>query len=196
MAVAVVIDAVDGTLARRVRVWVICPQIDGRKLDDIVDYVNYSFVPIILLCRAEWLPAPVWAWASIPLMASLFGFAHVGAKEDEAGFFRGFPSYWNVVVFYVAVWLHVYGPYVVLTVVLLLSLLTVLPVRFVYPTRPPCWPVFFAGGGAVWLAILLIMIFQYPSVSPVLLACSGIYPVLYVLFSIYLDVQRRQRKLV
>ena len=56
MVVAVVIDAVDGTLARRFRVKEVCPEIDGRTLDDIVDYLNYTFIPFLLLCHAGWLP--------------------------------------------------------------------------------------------------------------------------------------------
>ncbi len=197
MVAAVMIDAVDGTLARRFRVKEVCPEIDGRKLDDIVDYLNYTFVPLLLVCHAGWLPWPAWAWAAVPLITSLFGFAHTGAKEEEAGFFRGFPSYWNIVVLYVALWLHTYGTLLVLGIVLGLSLLTVLPVRFVYPNRPPRWVPLFLGGAVAWLICLLAMIWQYPHVSPTLLAVSLVYPAVYVVLSAYLDiVQRRSRRRV
>ena len=189
MVVAVVIDAVDGTLARRFHVERVCPEIDGRTLDDIVDYLNYTFIPLLLVCHAGWLPEPVWGWAAVPLMCSLFGFAHQGAKEEQAGFFRGFPSYWNVVVLYIAVWLHKAGPWWVLACVLALSLLTVLPVRFVYPNRPPRWILLFLGGSVLWLVTLLAMIWQYPNVSPSLLTVSLIYPLLYVVLSVYLDIR-------
>lgn len=191
MAVAVLIDAVDGTLARRFRVKTVCPQIDGRTLDDIVDYLNYTFIPLILLCHSRWLPEPLWIWIPIPMICSLFGFAHTGAKEEAAGFFRGFPSYWNIVVFYVAVWLHRCGPWFVLGLVLALSLLTVLPVRFVYPNRPPRWSPLFLGGAAIWLVCLLVMIYRYPLVSEPLLLISLVYPVLYVVLSVYLDIAAR-----
>ncbi len=191
MVVAVVIDAVDGTLARRFHVRRVCPHIDGRTLDDIVDYLNYTFIPLLLLCHAGWLPEPVWGWIAIPLVCSLFGFAHTGAKEEDAGFFRGFPSYWNVVVLYVAVWMHQAGPWWVLVSVLTLSLLTVAPVRFVYPNRPPCWPLLFLGGSAFWLVSLLAIIWQYPDVSQPLIILSLVYPLLYVMLSIYLDIQQR-----
>ena len=128
----------------------------------------------------------------MPLICSLFGFAHTGAKEEEAGFFRGFPSYWNIVVLYVAVWLHAYGTMLVLGIVLGLSLLTVLPVRFVYPNRPPRWLPLFLGGAVAWLICLLAMIWQYPHVSPTLLAVSLVYPALYVMLSAYLDIVRRR----
>ncbi len=194
MATAVVVDAVDGPLARRIRIRHVCPEIDGRKLDDIVDYLNYTFLPILLLAHAGWLPDPVWGWAAIPLVTSLFGFANVGAKEEQAGFFRGFPSYWNIVVFYVAVWLHGYGRWTVLALVLALSLLTVLPVRFVYPNRPPRWMPLFVGGGVIWLGVLLGLLMQYPDTSAGLVALSLVYPAVYVVLSIYLDVKTRNNR--
>ena len=56
MAIAMFIDCTDGTLARRVRVKQVLPQFDGSKLDDIVDYLNYVCVPIVLVVRAGLLP--------------------------------------------------------------------------------------------------------------------------------------------
>jgi phosphatidylcholine synthase len=191
MAIAVAIDATDGTLARHFHVKRTCPNIDGRTIDDIVDYLNYTFLPLLMICHADWLPAPVWLWAAFPLMSSLFGFAHAGAKEQRHGFFRGFPSYWNIVAFYVAVWLHASGQYVVLAVILGLSILSVLPVYFVYPNRPPKWVGFFVGGAVAWLAIVLWMVYQYPHVDQRWLVASLIYPVAYVGLSLYLDFQSR-----
>src|SRR5512134_2678184 len=49
MLVALVIDSVDGTLARRAEVERVVPRIDGRRLDDIVDYLNYVIVPVFFL---------------------------------------------------------------------------------------------------------------------------------------------------
>ncbi len=69
--------------------------------------------------------------------------------------------------------------------------MTILPVRFVYPNRPPRWKPLFLGGGAVWLACLLAMIWQYPHVSPTLRGISLIYPVVYVVLSVYLDIALR-----
>ena len=192
MTLAVVIDATDGTLARRFRVRERLPNLDGRKLDDLVDYINYTFVPILLIYRAEWIPWPAEFWVAFPLIASLFGFAHLGAKAEEQGFFRGFPSYWNIVALYIAAWFHQYGPNVVLAILLFLSLLTVTPIRFVYPNRPPCWPLFFVGGGILWLPTVLAIIFLYPNVPSWLILLSALYPVLYCGISIYLDRKLRR----
>ncbi len=194
MIVAVLIDVVDGPLARLVGVRDVCAEIDGRKIDDLVDYLNYTFLPIMLLCHAHWLPEPVMIWAAAPLLTSLFGFAHTGAKQDTAGFFRGFPSYWNIVVFYVAVWLRRLGPWPVLAVVLFLSLLTVLPVRMVYPNRAPRWKGLFIGGGFAWLLTLLVLLAQYPDATGAWIAISLVYPGFYVTASLYLAWSERRAR--
>lgn len=187
MLAAVTIDMTDGFLARRFRVKEVVPHIDGRKLDDLVDYLNYTFLPVWMMWRAEWLPEPRWLWCGIILVTSLFGFVHSGAKDEDRGFFRGFPSYWNIVAFYVYIFFQHYDPNVVLGLVLVLSLLSVLPVRFVYPNRPPCWLGFFLGGALVWMGLVLIMLLRKDGPQEWLVWVSFVYPVLYVLLSAYLD---------
>jgi phosphatidylcholine synthase len=195
MIVAVLIDATDGTFARKLRVKEVVPHIDGRKLDDIVDYLNYTFLPLLMVGSAGWLPQPSWLWASIPLVASVFAFVHTGAKEELNGFFRGFPSYWNVFAFYTAVWLAELGQGVVLASALALSGLSVLPVRFVYPNRAPRWRGLFVAGGVAWLIIILAILWYYPKV-PIptgLLWLSAVYPAFYIAASVYLDWRLRIR---
>ena len=188
MLVAVTIDMTDGALARHFRVKEVVPDIDGRTLDDLVDYLNYTFLPVWLMWRAEWLPEPRWLWCGMIVVSSLFGFAHGGAKEETRGFFRGFPSYWNIFAFYVDIAFRHFGSGVVLGLVVFLSLLTVLPVRFVYPNRPPCWRGFFLGGALAWMVLVLYMLLR-PPVDPLDWAVwvSFVYPVLYVILSVYLD---------
>ena len=100
LTAAVVIDATDGTLARRWEVKRVLPGINGRTIDDIVDYLTYTFLPLLLIWRMGWVPAPGAVWIAPAMVASLFGFANTGAKDEGEGFFLGFPSYWNVVAFY------------------------------------------------------------------------------------------------
>lgn len=190
MFTSVVIDATDGTLARAVNVKRFTPWINGGKLDDIVDYLTYTFVPIFLIWHAGWVPAPRTLWCAFPLIASSLAFVHEGAKEEERGFFRGFPSYWNIVAFYVALVAHD-RPWLVVCLLLFLSGLSIAPVRFVYPNRPPCWKPFFLGGACLWGAVLLALLAMYPNVPNWLIGVSLIYPVLYVKTSFYLD--RRSR---
>src|SRR5207249_737286 len=102
MLVATLIDATDGTLARRVRIKEVLPGFDGRKLDDLVDFLTYTTLPLLLIWRAQLLPAGQDAWLLCPLLASAYGFCQVAAKTAD-GYFLGFPSLWNVVAFYLYV---------------------------------------------------------------------------------------------
>ena len=98
MLLATLIDATDGTLARAVRIKETLPGFDGRRLDDLVDFLNYTFLPLFLLYQAKILPAGQEYWLLLPLLASACGFCQVSVKTDD-GYFLGFPSYWNLVAF-------------------------------------------------------------------------------------------------
>src|SRR5271154_6806422 len=73
MAVATIVDSTDGTLARLVRIKEVVPTFDGRRLDDIVDFLNYTFLPLLLIWRAEILPPGQEPWLFLPLLASVYG---------------------------------------------------------------------------------------------------------------------------
>src|SRR5262245_27396018 len=74
MVVATLIDATDGTLARMVRVKEVLPGFDGRRLDDLIDFLNYTCLPLLLVWRAGLLPRGGEAWLLVPLLASAYGF--------------------------------------------------------------------------------------------------------------------------
>jgi len=192
LAAAVLVDATDGPLARRVEVKRRLPSIDGRTIDNIVDYLTYTFVPLLLVWRMGWLPDPALLWIAPALLASLFGFANTAAKDEAGGFFLGFPSYWNVVAFYAGYAYHLYGPWANAWVFLLLALLTVLPARFLYPnlaTKPWRAPVFV--GALVWLGLMLWMLRGYPRTPEWLIWLSLVYPVFYFWLSYRLAVRRQ-----
>ncbi|MBI2530856.1 MAG: hypothetical protein HYW03_01345 [Deltaproteobacteria bacterium] len=129
MFLAVVIDATDGTLARAARVKEIIPWFDGDRLEDIVDYANYVIVPCLLIFRADLLPAPDALWlAALPLVASAYGFCQKEAKTADH-FFLGFPSYWNILAFYLYVlktplWVNAFS-------IIVFSLLVFVPIKYV-----------------------------------------------------------------
>ena len=155
LTIAVLIDATDGPLARRFHVKAVLPQIDGRKIDDIVDYLTFTFVPLLIVVRMEWVPEPAIAFVAPALMASLLGFANSGAKDEARGFFLGFPSYFNVAAFYFGIIAGQGGQIVNGIIILLLAVLTVTPIGFIYPNLAPRpWKWWIIGGGLVWLAML------------------------------------------
>jgi phosphatidylcholine synthase len=195
LIVAALIDATDGPLARRWHVKSRAPRINGRTIDDIVDYLTYTFIPLLLVWRLQWLPQPAGLWVAVAMVISLFGFANTGIKQENEGFFLGFPSYWNVYAFYAGLWYTHHGPYVPAVVLGMLTVLTVLPVRFIYPnliSQP--WRRLLVITGVVWLGVLLTILPPYPAVPAWLVWASLSYPGLYTGLSIYLDVAARSRQ--
>ncbi len=190
MLAALVVDSTDGTLARRFRVKVMWPSIDGRKLDDIVDYLNYTFLPLILIAHAGWVEEPRVLWIGLAAVASLFGFANVGAKEEDEGFFLGFPSYWNVFALYL--FLLSPDPVTATAWTLFLTALTIAPLRFLYPSHSSRWNRFFTWGGLIWTAMAAWILLEQPESHPVLVWISALYPAAYCLLSFVEDFRTRR----
>ncbi len=162
MVIATVIDATDGTLARRVRVKEVLPGFDGRRLDDLIDFQTYTALPLLLLFMAGILPPGQEAWLLVPLLASAYGFCQVSAKTDD-GYFLGFPSYWNVIAFY----LYVLQPPGEMAIALLLifSLLTFVPFRYLYPTQRGRLNRFTIQLGFLWCLLVVWILGRLPDVK-------------------------------
>jgi len=124
---ALFIDATDGPLARRweVRRWI--PTFNGRKLDDIVDYINYTLIPVIFAYQFRLVSGPATIVLPVVLIASAYGFSQEQAKTDD-GYFTGFPSYWNLVIFYL--YLLSPAPWVSAALLGFFSGLVFVPVRY------------------------------------------------------------------
>jgi phosphatidylcholine synthase len=161
MLVASLVDATDGTLARKVRVKAVLPEFDGRKLDDIIDFLTWTFLPLLLIWRAGLFPDGAEPWLLVPLLASAYGFCQVEAKTDD-GYFLGFPSLWNVVAFYLYV-LHLPG-WLAVGIVVVLGLMTFVPSRYLYPsTQPGLLNLASNLLAAPWCCLLLIVMGRLPS---------------------------------
>jgi phosphatidylcholine synthase len=190
MAAATIVDSTDGTLARKVRIKEVVPGFDGRRLDDIVDFLTYTFLPLLLIWRVGILPVGQEPWLFLPLLASVYGFCQVQAKTDD-GYFLGFPSLWNLVALYLYV-LHLLvvpqGAWVSLAVVIVLALLTFVPIRHLYPSQPGFVNRVSMIAGALWAPLVGWLIWKLPggdvprlSESTVQLALlSLVYPIYYL----------------
>jgi len=182
MLAALVIDAVDGTLARAVRVDLHTPEIDGRRLDDIVDYLTYVIVPVFFLWAGGFVAHP--AWLAAPVLASAYGFARVDAKTED-DFFLGFPSYWNVLAIYL--WLFGIGPGASTAWIAALSVAVFVPIKYLYPSKLEPRPLrrALALGGVVWTTALAACAAQSEWTRSLLLReLSLAYPVWYVALSL------------
>jgi phosphatidylcholine synthase len=187
LAIQVVVDATDGVLARAARVSERLPWFSGAKLDDIVDYLTFVFVPALIVWRAELVPdAWVLPVASLLLLSSAYGFNRTDAKTEDH-FFTGFPSYWNIVVFHLMA--GGFSRYANLAWLLGLVVLVFVPIRYVYPSRTPVWRLPMNLLGALWGVAVLAMLWQFPDVSRPLFWVSLAYPVLYFGLSLVLHVR-------
>jgi phosphatidylcholine synthase len=188
LGVQILVDATDGLLARTLRVHERLPWFNGAKLDDIVDYLTYVFVPALLVWRAVLVPEAWTLWvAGAMLVSSAYGFNRSDAKTPDH-FFTGFPSYWNIVVFYLVI---ARLPATVNAAILLaLAVLVFVPIRYLYPSRTPVlvWPTNILG--AIWGVLMVVMLWQYPAISQPVFLASLVFPIYYVVVSLVLHIRR------
>jgi phosphatidylcholine synthase len=186
MWLATMIDAVDGSLARRARVSELLPGFDGRRLDDIIDFQTYTSLPLLLIWRAGLMPVGWEFLLLLPLLASVYGFSCGDAKTDD-GYFRGFPSYWNIVAFYC--YFLATPPAVTAAIVTILGLLTFVPLRYLYTTQPGKLNRIANWLAAPWAALLVAIPLAGPGMDHTLTLVSLYYPIFYMLTSWWVNLR-------
>ncbi|MEN8833039.1 MAG: CDP-alcohol phosphatidyltransferase family protein [Pacificibacter sp.] len=154
---ALVVDGIDGPLARKVNTRVYAKRIDGVLLDLVVDFLTYVFVPIFAIVQSGMVPGWTgWLCAlSITTVSALY-FADTRMKTDDASF-EGFPGCWNMVAL---VFFAIEPPvWAMVLVMLTLTPAMFLPIRFVHPVRTVRWrPVTLAVTfGWIFCALFLLL---------------------------------------
>lgn len=131
--VALGIDAVDGTLARAVDVETHVPRFSGERLDLVIDFVTYVFVPVLALLKggllAGWLGQIT---AALILLSSLYHFSDSASKAEDKCFV-GFPAVWNIVAFCLFAWGT--PQWLAAMISLGLVVLTFVPMHWLHPFR-------------------------------------------------------------
>lgn len=133
LGLALVVDALDGPLARRLDVVRLQPNWSGEVLDLVVDFVTYVFVPAYAIA-ASGLLLPVAApllGAGVVVSGALY-FADRRMKTED-NHFRGFPALWNAAAFYLFL-LHPL-PWLSSILVAVLIALTFVPFNVLHPIR-------------------------------------------------------------
>lgn len=190
MGWAIIVDSVDGILARRAMTKVAASKIDGALLDNIIDYLNYVIAPAFFLLEGGLLPSGGWRYAGsgLVVLASAYQFTQPEAKTKDH-FFKGFPSYWNIVVFYLFFWQT--SPWVNFVIITILSILVFVPIKYVYPSRLDYltrnlwlqWAMLIAT--LLWGFATAAMLWLYPRTNPFLVILSIGYVFFYALISLY-----------
>jgi phosphatidylcholine synthase len=189
MLLATLIDAVDGSLARLARVKEVLPEFDGRRLDDIIDFHTYTSLPLLLIWRAGLLPGLWSVLLLLPLLASVYGFSRSAAKTDD-GYFLGFPSYWNIVAFYLyflalPLWFSAGA-------IAVLSLLTFVPTRYLYATQPGSLNRITNILAAIWVLLLVWILSAAPEQRGHISMASLFFPAFYMTASWLVSVTGRR----
>ena len=188
MFAATIVDATDGMLARRARVREALPHVDGARIDDIVDFITFVFLPMLLLeatgglYRSVALPV-----IAVVLLSSMYGFVAPDAKSSDH-FFTGFPSYWNIVVLYLMLF-HA-SPAVNAIVLLVLSALVFVRIGYVYPSRTATLRTLTLTLATAWAVSIAAIIVLWPSPPRWIAIGSLVFPVYYTVLSLALHARR------
>jgi len=158
LVIALIVDGIDGPLARRYHVRVNWPTYDGVLMDLIIDYLTYVFIPAYALFKSGLLPG--WTgWIAIIAITygSVLYFVDTRMKTVDYSF-AGFPACWNMLVLV----LFALKPnfWIILFVVVALTATMFTNVKFIHPVRTKRWraislPVTMAWVGfAVWAVLV------------------------------------------
>ena len=184
--VAMFVDGFDGMLARWFHVHDYARGLDGGLMDNIIDYINYVLVAALLLVKwPELMPSGfALAAACSILLTSAYQFTQVDAKTDDRSyFFKGFPSVWNILVFYLI--LVGLNPWLNLLIVILCDILVFVPIKFVYPTRNTRLRKLTLALTILYLLLCTWGLLQYPDVPKWVVWISLLYIVYYTVLSVF-----------
>lgn len=185
---ATFVDSTDGVLARALKVKERLPNFDGAKLDDIVDYLMYAFIPALVVWQADMVPSAFPICAAI-VLSSAYGFAQADAKVASTDyFFTGFPSYWNIVVAYL--YLLQLSQRTNAIILATFAVLVFVPIRYVYPSRATTlkWPTLALG--TMWAIVFTWIIWRLPAIDGPWINLSLVFPAYYLALSLWLQFRR------
>jgi phosphatidylcholine synthase len=158
LGLALIIDGIDGTFARRLRVAELLPRWSGDALDFVVDFTTYVFVPAYAIAEGAVLPAS--AALALGIMVTVTGALYFADRRMKTAdsYFRGFPALWNVVAFYL--FLLKPAPWLGALAVIVLAAATFAPIHFVHPIRVPRWRLLNLAALALWIALAAVALAQ------------------------------------
>ena len=181
LGLALLIDGIDGALARKIGVLDKTPNIDGSTLDNVIDYLNYVIIPALMIYWFQMVPN---GWEIIlpagMFAVSLYTFANMNMKTNDY-YFSGFPAVWNIVVLYFYI-LNTH-PIINVIIILLLFILTFVPIKFVHPLRVKKIRNLTIFCTVLWSATTLKLVTTNPDIN--LFAEQKIVLLIWIVCSIY-----------
>ena len=133
LGIALVIDIVDGTLARKYKTEIFFPNIDGKTLDTIIDYINYIFIPCIMLYKFNYLHQNFTIILPIIILCiSLYSYTNTKLMDSSFSYV-GFPSIWNIVILYLEI--LSFDQFINLLIISFFIFLKFIPFKVFHPMR-------------------------------------------------------------
>jgi phosphatidylcholine synthase len=173
LGVALIIDAIDGPIARRLKVKDVQPNWSGDVLDLVVDFVTYVFVPAYVIAASGLmlpLAAPLLGGGVAVSGALYFADRRMKASDNH---FRGFPALWNIAAFYLFL-LRPTPALASLSVVVLIAL-TFVPFHVLHPLRVVRLRIVTLALLVAWAVLAIITVVNdFDVAAPVALALCAI----------------------
>jgi phosphatidylcholine synthase len=158
LGLALLIDGLDGPMARAFNVQDLLPRWSGDTLDLIVDFTTYVFVPAYAIAASGLLPQFLAIPAGIVVVIS--GALYFADREMKTrdNYFRGFPAVWNLAAFY----LYLLEPpeWAAALAILVLAALSFAPIKFLHPVRVKHWRKINVSLLALWAALAFVAIVE------------------------------------
>ena len=158
LGLALLVDGLDGPMARAFEVEKLLPRWSGNTLDLVVDFTTYVFVPAFAIAASGLLPQvlAIPAGTVVVITGALY-FADRDMKTDD-NYFRGFPAVWNLAAFY----LYLLEPpeWAAAIAVVALAGLSFAPIKFLHPLRVQRWRTINIGLLAAWAVLAFVAIVQ------------------------------------
>lgn len=158
LGLALIVDGVDGPMARAFKVADVLPRWSGEALDVVVDFVTYVFVPAYAIAASGFFPDLLAIPAGIVVVIT--GALYFADREMKTrdNYFRGFPAVWNLAAFYL--YLLEPPPWAAATMIAALAALTFAPIRFVHPLRVRHLRVLNIALMAVWALLAAVAVVE------------------------------------
>lgn len=161
LAVALIVDGIDGSLARAARVREVIPWFDGAVLDHVIDYLTWTFIPAVFIARWVDLGGGPWPMAVtiVICVSSVFCYCNTRMKSADC-YFVGFPAAWNIVA--VAMWILQLPAWANLLASAVLAVLTLVPWTYLHPFRVRRLMALNIAAVTVWIAATAALVVIHP----------------------------------
>jgi len=191
LALALFIDGIDGSLARMVDVKRHTPHINGENLDNIIDYLNYVFVPVFVIYWLDFVPAGLEIISAFIILAvSCYTFANSNIKTSDF-YFSGFPALWNIVILYF--YILDTDPFLNFFTICLLAIFTFIPIKYLHPFRVKRFRLVSLSVLGIWM-VTTVLILYFRELNENLLEAAFTLWVMTNIYFILLTVIRTSSK--